>query len=183
MGYFITGETIIKDTDVPGMKQAMNNQLYYDNDGKIYLCPKKQIFDGYTIPRWLAWIAGGRFQFDARCSRQHDIECSTHKKIVVNMSLTELKLGRYLFNYEGETYCMDLPTTCLDVQTTSFIETNKRFKRMLETIKTIPKWRVWLFYIGVHFNIGWWIDKFTKKITPIDLDCLYEGGSDKWINS
>lgn len=177
MGYFITGETVNKDTEEPGKKQAMNNQLYYDNDGILYLCPRKQIYDGYTIPRWLAWCAGGRFQYDSRCARQHDIECLTHRKIVVNMSLTELKRNRYLFSYEDEMYCTDLPATCLNVQKTSFIETNKRFKRMLESIKTIPRWKVWLFYIGVHFNIGWFIDTLFNKVAKVDLNSLYEGVS------
>lgn len=51
MGYFITGNTINIQTDKPLIHKALNNQLYMDDDGTIYLCPKKQEYDGYTIPK------------------------------------------------------------------------------------------------------------------------------------
>ena len=76
-------------------------------------------------------------------------------------------------------YCYDLPVDFLTVRKTGFIETNKRFKRMLKALD-LPNWKIWLYYIGVHFNIGWFIDSLFKKVKPIDIEKIYKGGCDKW---
>ena len=179
MGTFITGESVFKDTGIPGIKCAVINQIYYDDNCEMYLAPRNQWTDGYTIPRWLAWLAGGKLEQDLRAPRQHDLECISHQVLLVNKSIHTLKKEGYLFRYDNEVYCYDLPISYLTVKKTSFIETNKRFKRMLETLK-LPKWKIWLYYIGVHLNVGWFLDKLLKKVKPIDLKMVYKGGCDKW---
>lgn len=179
MGTFITGESVFKDTGIPGIKCAVINQLYYDDNGELCLAPRNQMTDGYTIPRWLAWIAGGKLEQDLRAPRQHDLECTSHQVLLVNQSLQVLKSRKLLFKYENEVYCYDLPVEFLTVRNTGFIETNKRFKRMLEALN-LPKWKIWIYYIGVHFNIGWFIDILFNKVKPIDTEKIYKGGCDKW---
>ena len=179
MGRFITGESVFKDTELPGIKCAIINQLYLDDDGNLYLSPRNQWTDGYTIPRWLAWLAGGKLEEDLRAPRQHDLECTSHQVLIVNKSIFLLKSEGYLFTYENEIYCYDLPKSYLTVKKTSFIETNKRFKRMLETLQ-LSKWKIWLYYIGVHLNLGWFVDVLLKKVKPIDVEKIYKGGCDKW---
>ena len=179
MGKFITGETIFKDTGIPGIKCAVINQLYLDDDGKLYLSPRNQWTDGYTIPRWLAWLAGGKLEQDLRAPRQHDLECTSHQVIIVNKSISLLKQQGYLITYENKIYCFDLPKKYLTVKTTGFLETNKRFRRMLKTLE-LPKWKIWLYYVGVHFNIEWFFNKLFCKVKPIDIEKIYKGGCDKW---
>ena len=179
MGTFITGESVFKDTGVPGIKSAVINQLYYDDNAEMCLAPRNQWTDGYTIPRWIAWLAGGKLEQDLRAPRQHDLECISHQVLLVNKSIQTLKREGYLFKYDNEVYCYDLPISYLTVRKTSFLETNRRFKRMLETLH-LPKWKIWLYYIGVHLNIGWFFDKLFKKVKPIDLENVYKGGCDKW---
>ena len=179
MGTFITSESVFKDTGVPGVKCAVINQLYCDDNGDLCLAPRNQWTDGYTIPRWLAWLAGGKLEQDLRAPRQHDLECTTQQVLLVNQSLHNLKLNGYLFKYDNKVYCYDLPLSYLTVKKTGFLETNKRFKRMLKTLK-LPIWKIWLYYIGVHFNLSWFFNKLFKKVKPIDMKKIYKGGCDKW---
>ena len=181
MGTFITSESVFKDTGIPGIKCAVINQLYYDDNCDLCLTPRNQWTDGYTIPRWLAWLAGGKLEQDLRAPRQHDLECTSHQVLIVNQSLHNLKLNGYLFKYQDKVYCYDLPIAYITVRNTGFIETNKRFKRMLETLN-LPKWKIWLYYLGVHFNIGWFTDILFKKVKPIDVNKIYKGGCDKWTD-
>lgn len=169
MGFFITGATLNKqDLTEDGKYIALNNQLYMDNDGTIYLCPRGQIYDGYTIPRWLAPLAGGHFTWDLRCCREHDLNCATHQEIVVNLSLTQLKLKRFLYTYENEVYCHDIPKEFLTVRDISFNNTNSKFKRMMKSTSLSP-WRINMMRFAVNFNIGW---LFSGK-DKINLEDIY----------
>ena len=58
MGNFITGKAEVKQSDINGKWYTSHNQLYQDDDGVLYLVPRNYQTDGYTIPRWLAWLGG-----------------------------------------------------------------------------------------------------------------------------
>ena len=182
MGYFVTGDTLYKDTTHPGVKDTLNNQLYCDDNGELYLTPRKQWTDGYTIPRFIAWIAGGRFEQVIKPARGHDLECATHQVIIVKISLYNLRRLGYLYDFCGNTYCLDIPKEFLSIRPTGFFETNARFKRMLKAIK-LPKWKIGLYYLGVNLNLGWLRDKIFGKVKQIDINKIYDGGVDQWART
>ena len=171
MGCFLTGNTITKQiTTEDGMYIALNNQLYMDDDGTIYLCPRNQEFDGYTIPRVFSWLAGGHFQWDLRCCREHDLNCKYHEEIIVKLSLQQLKNKFFLYELDGQMMCVDIPKEFLAVRKVSFNDTNSKFKRMMKATSNIKPWRIALMRFGVNFNIGW---MFTGK-ENINLDTIYK---------
>ncbi len=170
MGYFITGNTINIQTDKPLIHKALNNQLYMDDDNTIYLCPKKQEYDGYTIPKWLAWLGGSNFEWDLRCAREHDLNCKYHQEIVVNLTLSKLKALNLLRTINNKVYCLNIPKEYLLVRNVSFNSANDKFKRMMLSATNIQPWRVKIMRLAVNLNIHWFISWDEKHI---DLDKIY----------
>lgn len=175
MGNFITGKAEVKQSDINGKWYTSHNQLYQDDDGVLYLVPRNYQTDGYTIPRWLAWLGGGRMQWDIRPAIGHDFECEYHAEIVVNATVEELRSLGFVkeITKDGQeiTVCKNLPLRYLAVRETTFKRVNDKFKRMMEAVGCIAQWRVNLMRFGVNFNIGWL--KSGKK--KINLSRLYEG--------
>ena len=165
---FLTAKTRLEQTDDKGKWITLDNQLYEDKDGSIYLVPRNYKTDGYTIPCWIAWLGGSKMDYDTRCSTQHDFECEYAKVIRVNLPEFELKKKKYLQLYKNKWICEDIPIKYLSVEKTTFNQTNNRFKRMLIECGSIPRWRVNMMRFAVNFNFGWHSNK-----NEIDLKNLY----------
>ena len=165
---FLTDKSRLGQTAIEGFWYTLDNQLYKDTDGKIYLTPRNTLTDGYTIPSIFHFIAGGKFMHDVRCCIQHDFECYYHKKIVVNMSELELRKAR-LLKYEKRIWiCEDIPLNYMAIADTTFSETNERFRRMLKCLHNIPDWQRVLIGNAVNLNIGW-----LKEPHKLHTDRLY----------
>lgn len=162
-GTFLTGKSRFEQTDVQGLWKTQDNLLYLDEDGLVYLVPRYFITDGYTIPSFVAWIAGGKMQYDTRCSTEHDFEAKYKQVIIVNLSLLQLRKMKLLKEKNGMTVCENIPKRFLKIKDTGFWETNLRFKRMLKA-SGLSSIRSWLLFIGTCFNLAWlWTNNKLNK--------------------
>ena len=166
IGTFLTGKSRFEQTDIEGLWKTQDNLLYLDENGLIYLTPRYFITDGYTIPSIVAWIAGGKMQYDTRCSTQHDFECKYKKVIIVNLSLLQLRKMKLLREKNGMTVCDNIPKRFLKIKDTSFFETNLRFQRMLKASGMHPI-RRWTLFFGTCLNLAWFWTKNTLNRTYI----------------
>lgn len=167
MGKFLTAHSRLEQLYYPEKWKLIDNQLYKDDDGKIYLCPRNYITDGFTIPSCLAVVAGSKMKYDTRASSQHDFECSYHKVILVNMSEDELRFSGLLHPSNGIIVCENIPLKFLTIKDTTFRKTNARFVRMLQCVNNIPEWRRILIGNAVNLNIGWIFSKHSLDISKI----------------
>lgn len=173
MGFFITGYAETKQSEEKGKWYLENNLLYADYDGTIYLTPRNYKTDGYTIPSWIAWLGGDRFDLDIRPSSIHDFECQFQKELVVNLSIFQLREKGFLISNpenNSELLCLDIPLEFLELRETTFKKVNAKFKRMLECIKNIKQWRINAMFYAVHLNYGW----IKNGAVEIDLNNLYK---------
>lgn len=169
MGKFLTSKSRIEQTAIEGIWYTLDNQLYKDDDGTIYLTPRNTLTDGYTIPQFLTFIVGGRYDHDVRCCTGHDFECYYHKVITVNLTEFQLKKLRLLhYNKDGKWVCENIPIELLNIKNTTFKETNKRFMRMLKSVNNMSKIDTFLIGNAVNLNIGW-----LKQPHTLHKDRLY----------
>lgn len=169
MGKFLTSHSRIEQLDIPEMWKMLDNQLYKDDDGTIYLCPRNYLTDGYSIPDAVAWVAGSKMKWDTRCSCEHDFECSYHKVIVVDLTEQQLRDRGYLRLYDGIEVCDNIPLEFLKIRATTFAQTNARFMRMMQTVNSIPPWRARMMGYAVNLNYGW-----LKRPHELDEERIYE---------
>lgn len=168
MGKFLTDKSRIAQTNIEGIWYTLDNQLYKDDDGKIYLAPRNTLTDGYTIPEFVTSLVGGKMKHDIRCSIQHDWECYYHKTLLVNLTEFQLKKHRFL-HYEKDMWvCENIPFELLTLKDTTFRETNDRFMRMLKSLTNINKVTGWLIGSAVNLNVGW-----LKEPHTLHKDRLY----------
>ena len=168
MGLFLTDKARIAQTNIEGIWYTLDNQLYKDDDGRIFLTPRNTLTDGFTIPAVFHPIVGGKFMHDIRACVQHDFECYMHKVLVVNLSAVELRQKQLLRYHKKMWVCENIPLEFLSVQDTTFKETNQRFKRMLKCLYNMSKWQKVLIGNAVNFNVGW-----LKEPHKLHLDRLY----------
>ena len=158
-GKFLTSESIIQQTELPGIWTPLYNQLWMHEDGTIDLCPRFENFDGYTIPACLHSLAGSNFEWDTRACRQHDLNCKYHQNIRVLLTEEELREKGFLHTDVLEeveiTVCENIPLEFLEITPISFKETNDKFLNMMKALDMIPEWRAKTMRFAVNFNIGW----------------------------
>ena len=173
MAEFLTSKSRLGQTAIEGIWYTLDNQLFKDDDGRIYLSPRNTLTDGFTIPDIFHFLVGGKFQHDVRIACQHDFECYYKKAIVVNLSVLELRKARYL-KYEKDMWiCEDIPLEYLTFIDTTFKETNSRFRRMLNCISNISKWQRVLIGNAVNLNVGWLREPhklYTDRLYRIDYE-------------
>lgn len=167
MGKFLTTESRIGQLPKKGMYKLLDNELYKDDDGHIYLAWRGFQTDNFT------WIKSN--DWDVRCSHQHDVGCKYHQVVRVKLNEQQLRFFRYLKPKKNMIICEDIPQKFLEVVDVSGHWINNLFYRTLrdadcpETPKSIQiKYRA-----GVSFNLGWFLSGKKK----IELDKLY---SDLW---
>ena len=169
MGKFLTSYSRLQQTGYPEKWKLIDNQLYKDDDGTIYLCPRNYITDGFTIPKTLQIVAGSKMEYDTRASSQHDFECSYHKVIIIDATENKLRRMKLLHVANGMDVCEDIPIDLLKIKDTTFKKTNDRFIRMLASVNNIPNWRRFLIGHAVSLNASWLIVKH-----ELDVNLIYK---------
>ena len=158
---WLTDKARIQQSDEENDWYLADNELYQDDDGCIYLIPRNYKTDNYTIPDWIAWLAGGKSKWDVRPSHIHDFGCQYHQIIKVNLTEVELKKHRYLKSHipkktnEEITVCEDIPDKYLELVTVTKWEIDCLFKRAMKSTGIIPARVYNLYRCGVFFNFGW----------------------------
>ena len=86
---FLTGKARLQQTDKKRIWKLFDNELYKADDGNIYLVPRNMQTDNYTIPCWIAWLAGSPVDYDTRASHLHDLWCYVREALVVTLTEKE----------------------------------------------------------------------------------------------
>ena len=165
---WLTDKPSLEQSDAPNDWIVEENELFQDEDGSIYLVPRNYETDNYTIPDWIAWLAGGKSKWDVRPSHLHDFACQYHQLIRVRLKETILRKLRYLHVSEGKLVCSDIPVKFLELIPITKWEADCLFKRCMKATKTIPKKVYNIFRCGVYFNIGW-----LGNHPPFDFSKIY----------
>ena len=172
---FLTGKARVEQTDLKRMWKLLDNELFKSDSGKLYLAPRNMYTDFYTIPGFVAPIAGSPVDYDVRCSSIHDLWCYTHEALIVNLTEKELRDKGYL-RFLGKNnmwVCEDVPSEFLSKRKVGKIETNNILYECREAAD-VPFWARVKIRAGVVFNVGWHIDILTHKVFELDLNRVYE---------
>ena len=167
MGQFLTENVRIEQTDKLGYFKTLDNELFMDDDGTLYLTPRYFWTDGYTFPRLVMVILGDKNRYNVRPAHAHDLFCRFHQCIKVKLSLTQLRLMNLLREHNGKMVCEDIPKEHLEIAPISKWETDELFNRMMKACAIDKKTRRTIRF-GVFFNIGWYLDK-VGDLTNYDL--------------
>ena len=172
---FLTGNARAQQTDRKRMWKLLDNVVYKADDGRLYLAPRNMYTDFYTIPGFVAWLAGSPIDRDVRCSSQHDTVCYIHKAIIINLTEKELRdKGYYRFSEKNNMWiCEDIPAEFLYTEKRSKFAANNLLYECMEAAGE-PWLSRALVRAGTAFNIGWYIDLWTHKVFDLDLERVYE---------
>lgn len=146
----------------------VDNELFQDEDGSIYLTPRNYKTDNYTIPDWVAWLGGNKSKWDVRPSHLHDFGCQYHQLIKVNINESTLRKLRYLRVHKNKLVCEDIPMKFLSLIPVTKWDIDCLFKQAMKATKTIPARVYNLYRGGVFFNFGW-----LGNHPPFDLSKIY----------
>lgn len=152
---WLTDKSRLEQTDMPNKWLMEDNELFYDEDGALYLTPRNYITDNYTIPDWIAWLGGNKSKYDVRPAHVHDFVCQFHQAIRVKIPECELRRLRYLHPHNNKIVCEDIPIKFLELIPFTKWEADCLFKRAMKATKTIPAKVYNLYRGGVFFNFGW----------------------------
>ena len=166
---WITDNSRIEKLSEANKWRMIDNELFQDEDGSIYLTPRNYETDNYTIPDWVAWLGGNKSKWDIRPSHIHDFGCQYHQLIRVKLNETGLRRLRYLRVNKNKLICEDIPTKFLELIPVTKWEIDCLFKRAMKATGTIPARVYNLYRGGVFFNFGW-----LGKHPPYDLNKIYE---------
>ena len=166
---WITDNSRIEKLSEANKWRMIDNELFQDEDGSIYLTPRNYETDNYTIPDWVAWLGGNKSKWDIRPSHIHDFGCQYHQLIKVKLNETGLRRLRYLRVNKNKLICEDIPTKFLELIPVTKWEIDCLFKRAMKATGTIPARVYNLYRGGVFFNFGW-----LGKHPPYDLNKIYE---------
>ncbi len=160
---FLTAASRIEQLPQKRMYRLLDNELYLDDDGSIYLAWRGYTTDNYT------WINAS--EYDIRCSHIHDVGCQYHQLVRVKATEWDLNRFGYLRLHKGKMVCENIPVEYLEAVDVTGHEVNNLFYRMLrdaDNPKT-PKAVQCLYRAGVSFNLHW----FTTGKEKIDLTRLF----------
>lgn len=167
MGKFLTSSSESKQLPKKGMFRLSHNELYKDDDGKIYLAWRGFQTDHFTWIRKANW--------DTRAAHIHDVGCKYHQVVEVLLNDHQLCQKGLLRMVNDNVICRDIPIEYLKVVDVTGEWINDLFLRMLRDAdcpKT-PKIIQLLYRCGVACNLGW----FKTGKQKIDLYKIY---SDEW---
>lgn len=168
MTRWFTDKSRLEQTNEPNKWLMLDNELYYDNDGKIYLTPRNYITDNYTIPDWIAWLGGNKSKYDVRPAHLHDFVCQYHQAIRVKLNEVQMRKMHYLKTFNNKIVCENIPIQFLELIPFTKWEADCLFKRAMKSTKTIPAKIYNLYRGGVFFNFGW-----LGKHKAFDLNKIY----------
>lgn len=147
-GRWITAHSRLEQVD-DDTYELLDNELYEDVDGTLYLAPRLLLTDNFSRP------FGNKQKYDVRPPHIHDIGCRYKQLIKVNVTLDTLVMSGKLRKKDGEKIVLDdVPTGWLTVIDVKKFEVDNLFKRMCEATN-MPKNIVWLYRCGVFCNVGW----------------------------
>lgn len=146
----------------------LDNELFEDEDGSIYLTPRNYKTDNYTIPDWIAWLGGNKSKWDVRPSHIHDFGCQFHQLLKVNLTEQELIKAKILRLHKTKIICDDIPREYLSIVPVTKWQIDCLFKRAMKAVGTIPAKIYNLYRGGVFFNFGW-----LGKHPAFDLNKIY----------
>lgn len=164
MGKFLTSASRIIQLPQKGQYKLVDNELYKDDDNKIYIAWRGFQTDNFT------WIKSS--DWDIRCSHQHDVGCLYHSIVEVILTEEELIQKGYLRRFGDIMVCEDIPKEYLKIKNITGHEVNNLFYRTLKSAdcpKT-PKYIQYLYRAGVSFNLNW----FRTGKVKIYLENLYK---------
>ncbi len=167
---WLTDKSKITQADEPGDWYLAENELFMDEDGTIYLVPRNYKTDNYTIPDWIAWLAGHKGKWDVRPSHLHDFGCQYHQLIKVNLNEGGLRHWRLLHAHNNKIVCENIPSRFLSLVPVTKWQIDCMFKRAMKATKCMSKRTYNLFRCGVFFNIGWVLGEHPSY----DLNKIYE---------
>lgn len=152
---WLTDKSRIEQGNKPNEWYLLDNEVFEDTDGSIYLVPRNFKTDNYTIPDWIAWLAGNKSKFDVRPSHIHDFGCEYHSLIKVNLSKNELVLNGYWRKHKEISICENIPAKHLSIVPVTKWQIDCLLKRAMKSTGVIPARVYDLYRAGVFFNISW----------------------------
>lgn len=172
---FLTGPARLQQTSKKRIWKLIDNEVFRADDGKLYLAPRNMYTDNYTIPMWVAIIAGSPVDLDTRCSHIHDQFCYNREALMINLTEGDLIAKGYLrFSHKNNMWiCEDVPVEYLVKRKVGKWETDNMLYCCMEAAG-VPLFNRILVRLGVCFNIGWCIDILLKKVFELKLDRVYE---------
>ncbi|MCD7740030.1 MAG: hypothetical protein LUH11_01590 [Candidatus Gastranaerophilales bacterium] len=163
MTIFLTSASRIEQLNKKRMYRLIDNELYQDDDGSIYLAWRGYTTDNFT------WINSNCW--DIRCSHIHDVGCQYHRLVKINLIENELYRLGLLHAHGGMIVCEDIPLEYLEVVDITGHEVNNLFYRMLRDADNppTPKTVQCLYRAGVSLNLKW----FRTVKNDLDLNKIY----------
>ena len=152
MSSWLTDKSRIEQGNNVNEWYLLDNELYKDENGSIYLVPRGYKTDNYTIPDWIAWLGGNKSKWDVRPSHIHDFICQYHGAIKINSNAI---IYNYLKIFQNKKVCEDIPIEYLSFKPMTKWQADCLFKRAMKATTTIPKKIYNLYRCGVVFNFGW----------------------------
>ena len=172
---FLTGNARAQQTDRKRMWKLLDNVVYKADDEELYLAPRNMYTDFYTIPGFVAPIAGSPVDYDTRCCVIHDQVCYSHAALMINLTEKELMdKGYYRYSEKNNMWiCEDIPAEFLYTEKKSKFAANNLLYECMEAAN-VPLLARLKIRLGVIFNVGWHWDLLTNKVFELDLNRVYE---------
>ena len=172
---FLTGKSRLQQSDRKRVWRLLDNEVFKANDGTLHMAPRNMLSDNYTIPLWMAAIAGSPVDYDTRCSHIHDQVCYSHEALIINLTEKELRDKGYLrFSDKKNMWvCEDVPAEFLTKREMGKMEANNLLYECMEAAGE-PLWSSLIIRVGTIFNAGWIIDLLTHKVFELDLNRVYD---------
>ena len=172
---FLTGKARLQQTDKRRVWKLLDNEVYKSKEGILYMAPRTMQTDNYTIPCWIAFIAGSPVDYDTRCSHIHDQFCYNREALIITLTEKELRDKGFLrFSEKNNMWiCEDIPSEYLKKRKVGKWEADNMLYECMEAAQEPWLSRI-LVRIGVLFNIGWIVDLITHKVFELDLNRVYE---------
>ena len=175
MGQYLTNRVRLEQTNKKRVFRTLDNELYKDDDGTLYIVPRYFCTDNYTIPLWIAVLGGSPVDYRVEPSHLHDLACYAFAVVYVNLTEEELKeKGYYRFSESRQMWVSEnIPKEFLRIKKVTKKEANDLLYRAMKAANT-PFLKRCLVRGGVFFNIGWIIKKLKGNILALDLDRFYD---------
>jgi hypothetical protein len=175
MGRFLTQKVRMVQCDERRYWHTLDNELYQDDDGTIYIVPRYFKTDNYTIPMFASVLGGSPVDFRVEISHVHDQICYSAHGVYVTLTEEELKeKGYYRFSENRQLWvCEDIPKEFLAKRKFTKKQANDLFWRALCSTN-IPKINRIILRVGTVFNVGWRWVQLRNKFVDFDLDRFYD---------
>ncbi len=173
---FLTGPARLQQTEIKRVWKLLDNEIFKDYKGNVYLTPRNMLSDNYTIPMWVSVIAGSPVDYDTRASHLHDLCCYLHEAVMVSLTEEELIEKGYLrYSEKNKMWvCEDIPEEYLFTKKVSKFEANNILYECME-VAGVPFFSRIIIRLGVAFNVGWYFDLLFGKIFEVDFKRIYKG--------